>query len=128
VVDPFLAGDGTLDLTIDGNVVSVVDVGAAAGPGGDPDTQTDVLILASLGHGEMLAILIETDNDLLGPGITLEIDAPPTLGLVFYLRPGSDAELVGLLADGFVHFDEAGADYGAPVTGSLQADVYSPFF
>jgi len=128
--DPFEAGSGSLDLAIDGQTPWVLSVGSSAGSGEDPERQAVILVAAVLADGSLMIVLVETDPALLVNGGTVEIDASPTLALLLRLSPatGYQPELIGLLANGSMHFDEAGTEQHDPISGTLAGEIYAPFF
>ncbi len=120
--DPFAAGTGTWSATVDGSDLVAVTVGATAGD--DPDApRALVQVFASL-DDEHIAVLFAQIEPSRYAGGDHAIDWNGVFGALYHYDPETDTgELLGYLGEGTLTLDDAGASAGAPVTGSITADV-----
>jgi len=129
-IDPFQAGNGSLNLVLHDETIEPILVGSSAGFTDASEWGASVLILGALPNGNFVAILIETNPDLMVSGSDLVFDFAATVGLLVYFGPdtGYEPQLVGLLADGNLHFEEVSTIPGEAIRGSLNATIYETFF
>ncbi len=130
VVDPFEAGTGSFELVLPDETIVPLFVGSSAGPSGSSQREAAILIMSVFPGDRFLAILIETDPDLMVSGTDPVFDFSTTLGLLVYFGPDTShqAQIIGLLADGYLHFDEVSTIPGEAMRGTLHATVYDPAF
>ena len=130
VVDPIEAGTGSFELALPDETIVPLFVGSSAGPSGGSLRGAAVLIMGVFPDDRFLAILIETDPDVMVSGSDQVFDFSTTLGLLVYFGPDTShqAQIIGILADGYLRFDEASTIPGEAIRGSLYATVYDPAF
>ena len=129
--DPYQTGGGSFSTTVPG-ATNVVAVNAVAGYRPEPENAglAVVMVVVSMADGSELVVWAETDANLIEAGVTLGIDEPPTEGLLFESdSPASgQSDLIGLLADGGLRFDQLNLTSGGLITGTIEGLVYQPTF
>jgi hypothetical protein len=126
-VNPFATGTGTWAVRASGDDLSETDVGATAGD--DPNAPKVLLqTFAALADGRFAVVFLQVEPSRYQPG-SQEIDWSGTFGGVFIYDPATlQLTLIGLLGQGTVTIDEAGATGSAAVSGHITADlVATPF-
>jgi hypothetical protein len=129
--DIFLTGGGTFTLFVGDQQIVAVAVGAAAGPGDAANPHVAlVLLVGALPDGTFAALYLETDQGELAAGADLPLDMSRAVGLLLHLDPATSPEpvIIGLLGEGTLHFDAAGALPGASISGTVESPVWEPFF
>ena len=120
-INPFATGTGTI---VNGTVV-YTGVGATCGPNTDPlnpGTMVQVLGLRSDGTIDIVVILV--NSSLAVAGATVPLDWGAGFAGIWNFNPTTLATtMTGFIFNGSVHFDQAGAVNGAPVSGSFQGDI-----
>lgn len=128
--DPFAAGDGTLQLTVDGVAVPVL-VGSTAGPDGDSGDPA-VQVVAWLSDDTAAIVHVVVAPQMFTGGMSIPIDWTVASGYAVKILfpPGADPvlEVIGMVGDGTLELDAAGTAAGAAVTGRLDAVVFEPLF
>ena len=131
VADPFSTGGGTYAGSVQG-AAQALSVRTVAGFDTVPEAadMAIILIVVALNDGRYLLIQAETDSALLEPGLTMAVDISPTECFLFEMNPatGNSTELIGVLGEGTLHFEQIDTINGSDVRGTLEASVYAPTF
>jgi hypothetical protein len=133
--DPLSRGTGTLQLELNGEVLSFSAVGTLSGP--DEDTgEPAVRWVAVASETEIWVAQVSLDSasDFAG-GMSVPIDWTEAVGMLvkidFTNLVGGEPQLEvgGMLGDGLIEFDAAAASSGSEVSGRLvSATVYEAIF
>jgi hypothetical protein len=128
--DALQEGSGSLEMTYDGNEPIFRQVGALVGPGENPERSASFAMVAVTWDGKIIVIWIETDPALIVPGATIGIGESPTVGFLLYIDPdvSPEPQLLGILGDGEIHFDNADTTDGGVVSGTIDSLIYGLFF
>lgn len=123
--NPFLTGTGTMVTTIGGTPVTYTAIGAMAGWNPDPASPGALTqVVGWRADGTLDVIMVLVDPALYVPGATIPVDWGSAFGGMWNFDPSTGTvTLVGLLFNGSVHFDEAGATPGAAVSGTYQGEL-----
>lgn len=121
--DPFATGTGTLTETRGATPLTVVRVGATAGP--DPGSSRMMAqVIGLLGDGTVDVVALVVDAALFAPGRVVPLDWGSGFGAVFNFNPATGAaSLVGFIFGGAVEFDAAAMTPGAAVTGRFTGQI-----
>lgn len=123
--NPFTAGTGSLDLTLEGVTEAFTDYGVSAGPfGGAADPSMAVGVIGLREDYVVLGAILAVEPPLFTAGADLDVD--------LYTVQSQVVEVQGALAIprafglGTLHLDEVDAVEGGTVTGSFALDLYWP--
>ena len=125
----FFTGTGTFEVDLPMNVVTGERTGSASGFGTEADDMEDAVIImvSELPSGALGIVYLALDPTVMQPGAQVVLDGVVNRGALLRIEQlGQPPQLVGLLVDGQVDLQQAGASDSAPVVGSVQAQVF-PF-
>jgi hypothetical protein len=124
-VDPWTTGSATLDVVFDGSPIPVVSTGAVAGIAADGSGTAVVLVAAKVDDDTSLVPYVSFDPTALVPGTTLPLDFTAASGQLLYADPSTGGQFVSAayMADGRLTLDDAAMRAGAPVRGTIEADL-----
>jgi hypothetical protein len=129
--DPWGAGTGTLDAVLDELPIQVSFVSSMAGIDPNPEGQRQPLIqvLASVPDpaGDLLlaALVPINDPELIAPGGIVTLDIREGFGILFrqFWQEGTIQTEIFMLLDGALTFQDASMTTGAPVVGTIEANI-----
>ncbi|MBN2493032.1 MAG: CotH kinase family protein [Deltaproteobacteria bacterium] len=129
--DPFGEGSGTFDAVLDDLPVPVSFVASTSGL--DPNVEAaermpmiQVLAIVPDPAGDLLiaAIVAVRDPERLAPGSSVPLDLGEGIGYLLRQDPlNPDGFEIFLLMDGAIRFQQAAMADGAPVVGSVEANI-----
>jgi len=112
--------------TLDGQALSIVDVGATSGlPQNAAAPSAQVSIFGKLADGtfELVILGVSEPARWFQSGADLSLDWTRATGLVFHYAAWQIPTLVGIVADGTLHLASAITTSGAPITGTFSAAI-----
>jgi hypothetical protein len=124
--NPFLAGSGSMTITIDGVTVTPTPVGATSGfedmPADPANPRATVTLLAPLGDGTYAVVVFVLAQQLFMPGMpSLDFNS---LGIIYQYNPTTMmATLRGVLLGDGLTLTAASTTTGATVSGSFAMPV-----
>ncbi len=128
--DPWGAGTGTFNAVLDELPIPTSFVSSVAGIDPNPEGQRKPMIqvLAQVPDpaGDLLIAAIVQINDpqMIAPGNSVLINMGEALGYVFRQDPlNPEAFEIFLLMDGSITFQEAASTDGAPIGGTIEANI-----
>lgn len=130
--EPFTgANRGTITASLAETPVAFTAASSLAGFDEGNPTLTTVAIFGFRDDMLLDIVVLQMENELMQPGVTLDIDWAEVVGFVLVLDTTvMDAEPVveAVLAGGSVTFTEGEAIDAVPVVGSFEAQLFPPFF
>jgi hypothetical protein len=126
--DPFNTGTATVDATIDGQTLDILEIGAQAGMEVDEESGEDVaqiVVLAHLSDGNIAAFFVGMAPDAFNTG-TQELGWTEAFGAVIHFDPNGgeeDWEILGTIF-GELTLDEASMVEGGAVSGSFAGELF----
>ncbi len=129
--NPFGTGTGSIDAVVEENPIVVSLVGSAAGYDPNPEAnQQPIVQLFGLVPGSpndtyVLIQIMINDPALVTAGATVPLDMATAMGIMIEADPGKapGSEVIYLLMDGELKFDQASMNAGAPVTGTITTNI-----
>ncbi len=128
--DPWGAGTGTFDAVLDELPIPVSFVASTAGPDPNPEAQKKpmVQVLANVPHqsGDLLivAVVVIKDPEMVAPGVSVPLNLGAGIGYIFRQDPlNPDDFEIFLLMDGSLTFQAAAMTAGAPIAGTIEANI-----
>jgi hypothetical protein len=126
--DPFASGSGALEATVSGTTFAGNPVGSRAGMDDDPNDKNPprpaIQVIGKVSDTEVLVVGLSVAPWRFKPG-AVPLDLVSSLGVLyrFNLATGQGTA-VGLLGRGTLALDRASTEAGAPVVGTVSADVW----
>jgi hypothetical protein len=128
--DPFAAGTGILNATVDGTPWPTQTTGSKAGLNTDNEQgpRAQVQVVSVLQNGNVAVFAVDVIPDQFVPG-TLAIDFTTVGGFLLEWDTTTQmARVVGVITSGTLQLDMAGMTNGAPVSGSFTGNLVKLFF
>jgi hypothetical protein len=122
--DPWTAGTGTFDATLNGVDLIAQMVASEAGPDANNGMPT-LQLIAFDGVNTLWVVVVQIPPALFATGQTVPIDLATSIGYLISLKIDTGAwVLEGLVGNGTLTFSQAATTDGAPVVGDLTATIY----
>jgi hypothetical protein len=121
---PFFSGTATLEGMIRDEAVTVEAIGSRAGTDPEDPARAQIQIIATLPDGDLRVVGLSVRPGDLRAGTTVAVDWTDRFGFVVRIVPGTDeAWIEGMIGEGTITFEEAGATDEAPVRGHFSGTL-----
>ncbi len=129
VDEPFQAGDATLTITINDETIPFVATSSLSGIN-DENTPAVRLVAAASETDIWVVEIGQIEESLFTGDTVVPIDWVNSIGVVLRidLTQGEDIEVIGIIGDGDLDFEEAGLTEGDTVSGQFTGDIFEATF
>lgn len=128
--NPFGTGEATFDIEVPVGAppVSATMDSSAAGYEAGVKSRRELLVLGQFPDGKLRAMVFYVDPEVFAPGKDLAYDWQTVMGYVVEITGPNQSKIVGMAGGGTLHFDEAAAMSGAPISGTFDTTVLASLF
>lgn len=120
--NPLVTGNGTVTATLDGVPQTIVTVGAATGPEGNPnDPRTGVMIFAMRDDNTAIIPWLLVDPELYAAGGAISVDMYDVFGLLLVSPSPGQIQFLGFVS-GTLQLDEVASADGEMTSGSFTLE------